>query len=152
MKHWHQRVSILVWVVEIWRRSPALSLGVSVPPRFACLTLNNQLKMKTAWKVSNPESWLCMSIAKSEMSWIITSGIIIEGAATLFLPTSGVVLYVQFGLKSKIHLTCILNSCSISVIWLTVTTLSKHSLLRVKRCKRDALRQVHGCWWNSMSI
>lgn len=146
MKPWHQRGSILVWVVEIWRRSPALSLVVSAPPRFACLTLNDKLKILTAWQVS----WLCRSLAKSEMSWIITlfiflnTGIIIEGAATR--PANCEVFhYVQFGLGSKIQLACMFNSCSIIVIWWTVTTLSKHSLLNLEGCKRDALRQVHGC-------
>lgn len=149
MKQWHQRVSILVWVVEIWRRSLALSLGVSVPPRFACLTLNDKLKIMTAWQVSHTESWLCRSLAKPEISWIIAlfiflnTGIIIEGAAILFLPTVRL---------SKIQLTHIFNSCSIIVIWWTVTTLSKHSLLNLERCKQDALRQVHGWCIQSFRI
>lgn len=95
MKHWHQRVSILTWVAQIWRRSPALSSGASPPARFACLTQKDQLKMKTALQVGDIENLHCMFFAESlknlkclEFFRSLSIGIITEAGTLPLLPTS----------------------------------------------------------------
>lgn len=64
---WHQRASSSTWAAGTWRKSPALSSGVSPTTRFARLTQScKEWRMKTPWQVRYVPFSKCIRGAESK--------------------------------------------------------------------------------------